>query len=360
MKSTIRDSLADPLPFTDDLDYVCNAVGVHWSELKNQSLLITGGTGIVGKWLLATVLHANRRFGLGVTVSVLSRDPELFCREFPFLGKDPCVHWISGDVRNLNLKGRTKCSFVIHAATDVVAAKSADDVLQTCISGTLKVLEQARCHGASRLLLLSSGAVYGKTPPGLGAIPETFMGTLDCLSAESAYAEGKRCAELLCAIENSRGQIGIPIARCFAMVGPYLPLDKHFAVGNFIGAVIRNQAVTIKGDGTPVRSYLYMADVVLRLWLLLFKGRGAVAYNVGGDESVSIETLARRVVAALGSNVEIHIENEPLHGVHANTYYPDTSLIQKEFGLGSAIGLDEAIQKTAAWYQTHSYPGFKK
>ena len=347
------DSATNLLPFEDDLDYVCDGVGELWAGLRNQSLLITGGTGIIGKWLLATVLHANRRLGLGVMVTVLSRDPELFCHEFPVLGSDPCVNWVAGDVRTFKLPSGTKYSFVIHAATDVVAAKSADDVLETCFSGTLNVLEHARSCGTLRLLLLSSGAVYGKTPLKLGAIPETFMGALDCLSAECAYAEGKRCSELLCAIENARGQMAIPIARCFAMVGPYLPLDKHFAIGNFIGSAICNQTINIKGDGTPIRSYLYMADVTLRLWLLLFRGRGGVAYNVGGKDPVSIEALAHRVVRALNSDVEINIANKPMHGAHANTYYPDTSLMQEEFGLGATIGLDEAIQKTAAWYQTH-------
>lgn len=339
------------LPFDIDLDYVCDSLGDAWSALKNQSLLITGGTGIIGKWLLATVLHADARHGLSVKVTVLSRNPKAFREAYPVFGNDHRLTWIAGDVRNFELPGGAAYPYVIHAATDVVAAHSAGKVLDTCIVGTQHVIKLARRVETLRLLLLSSGAVYGKTQPDFGAISETSMGALDCLSADSAYAEGKRCSELLCAIENAQGQITIPIARCFAMVGPYLPVDKHFAIGNFIGAVIQNQAITIKGDGTPVRSYLYMADVTLRLWLLLFKGRGAVAYNVGGEESLTIEALAHRVVRTLESDVAIHIENKILHDAHANTYYPDISRIRQEFGLGSGISLDEAVTRTAAWYR---------
>ncbi|MBU2455890.1 MAG: NAD-dependent epimerase/dehydratase family protein, partial [Proteobacteria bacterium] len=146
--------------------------------------------------------------------------------------------------------------------------------------------------------------------------------------------------------------INIPIARCFAMVGPYLPMDKHFAIGNFIDSIIRNQPIIINGDGTPVRSYMYMADVVLRLWLLLLKGRGGMAYNIGGEEPVTIEELARLAVRILKSEVDIRIENKALHGAHANTYYPDNRRLRSEFGLDPGTGIEEAIQRTAAWYQS--------
>jgi nucleoside-diphosphate-sugar epimerase len=347
----IMSSPPNRLPFNYDIEYVLEGVGEAWMALKKQSILITGGTGIIGKWLIATLLQADHRLELEVTVTVVSRNPNAFRRDYPVFAENKRLTWVKGDVRKFTLPKDAKFSHVIHAATDVVAAKSAEDLLDSCITGTRHVIKHARRCGASRLLLLSSGAVYGKTPQGLGAIPETFMGLLDCLSSESAYAEGKRVSEMLCAIENEKGKIGIPIARCFAMVGPYLPLDKHFAIGNFIDSVIHNKPITIKGDGTPVRSYMYMSDVALRLWLLLLKGRGGLAYNVGDDEPMTIEELARLVVSTLKSKVDIRIENQTLHGAHANTYYPDTTRLRFEFGLDAGIGLEEAIRRTAAWHQ---------
>lgn len=342
------------LPFVCDLEYVVKGVGKAWDALKEKSVLITGGTGIIGKWLIATLLHADQRYGLGVKITVVSRNPHAFQSRYPILGKDTRLNWIGDDVRTFTLPKNALFSHVIHGATDVVAARSAENVLDTCITGTRRVIEHARRCGTSRLLLLSSGAVYGKTPPDLGAIPETFTGELDCLSSDAAYGQGKRVSEMLCAIENEKGEIRIPIARCFAMVGPYLPLDKHFAIGNFIDSVIHDQPIKIKGDGTPVRSYLYMADVALRLWRLLFEGRGGTAYNIGGDIPLTIEALARLVVRILESGVDIHIENKARHGAHANTYYPDNRRFKSEFGLDAGIGLEEAVKRTAAWYQNLS------
>jgi nucleoside-diphosphate-sugar epimerase len=344
----------ESLPFISDLNYVADGVGSDWIQIKNRSILITGGTGIIGKWLISTLLHADYRYDLGIKTTIISRNPVTFKNIHPYWAADTRLNWIQGDVRSVELPPGSEFSHVIHAATDVLSTRSAEDVLDTCISGTQRVLGLANLCGASRLLFLSSGAVYGKTPPELGAIPESFNGSLDSLAIDSAYAQGKRTAELFCAIENAKGKITIPIARCFAMVGPYLPLDKHFAIGNFIGAAISNKPITIEGDGTPIRSYMYLADVALRLWLILLKGQGAVAYNLGGDEPLTIEALAKLVALKLGADVEIDIKRQALHGAHANVYYPDTRKIRNDFSIGQGFSLAESIVKTAIWYRTFS------
>jgi len=341
-----------PLPFDSDLDYIVDGVGNAWDQLRDRSVLITGGTGIIGKWLIATLHHLNIKHALNVRATVVSRDPRRFLIKHPYWAADHRLSWIKGDVCTLDLSSKHHFSYIIHAAADVVDARSPGDIVNTCYIGTSKVLQVARLCGATRLLYLSSGAVYGKSALDLRGIPESFSGAIDCLSLDSAYAEGKRVAELLCAIENDKGGIEIPVARCFAMVGPYLPLDKHFAIGNFIGSALKGIPIVIEGNGTPIRSYLYMADVVIRLWLLLINGKGGVAYNVGGDEPISIEGLARLVASTVGGGVEVLVKNKGIHGVHSNNYYPNTQLIRNELRIDRAIPLQESIGRTADWYQS--------
>lgn len=161
----------------EDLDQVVCAVGSRWERLRGKRILLTGGTGFVGKWLLATFLHANRIMGLTARVIVLSRRPEVFLDEFPELRSVNEIEWLACDVRDLEPDSATDCEFAIHAATDVVATSTPMDILETCITGTRRVLDAMTSQDSSRrVLLLSSGAVYGSTPPELDAIPESWAG----------------------------------------------------------------------------------------------------------------------------------------------------------------------------------------
>lgn len=343
---------SDSLSFLDlplvDLEHVQRRVN-QWQMLRGQRLLLTGGTGFIGKWLLGTFLYANRTLGLDAKIVLLSRDVQAFQAQHPDLRNVREIEWLQGDVRDFDLPDAQRCNFAIHAATDVVATQLPSHTFDTCVRGTSNVLTQMRHLGAKRLLLLSSGAVYGRTPTALARISEDWNGAPDALSAVSAYGEGKRASELLCAIAAAEQGLEVPIARCFAFVGPHLPLDKHFAIGNFISAALRGEPIKIQGDGTPLRSYLYAADMALWLWTILFEGRSARAYNVGGEESVSIGTLANRVVAALGVDTDVQIAQASQIGIPAQAYVPDLHRASAELGLSIHIGLDEAIKRTARW-----------
>lgn len=335
----------------EDLDSVVDSVGPLWERLRGQHVLLTGGTGFIGKWLLATFLHANRRLGLSAHVVVLSRNPDTFLAEFPELLDASDVKWLAGDVRALDAAAATDCAFAIHAATDVVATSTPIDVLETCSVGTRRVLDAMKGGTTPRrVLLLSSGAVYGRTPPELRMIGEDWTGAPDPLSPTSAYGEGKRVSELLGAMAAAaQPNLEVAIARCFAFVGPHLPFDKHFAIGNFIGAAMRGENIHIQGDGTPLRSYLYAADLAHWLWVMLFDAPSGRAYNVGGAEGLSIGELAHRVNHTLGGTGEVRIAQTPRPGTAPQAYVPSVDRIAAELGLVPAVSLDDAILRTARW-----------
>lgn len=317
-----------------------------WRSLAGKKIFITGGTGFVGKWLLATLLDANAAFGLGCRITVLSRNPASFLNDWPAM--EGRVDWIAGDVRDFPI-GSERHDLIIHAATDVVAQVSPQDVFSTCLEGTRRVLALARASGACRLLLLSSGAVYGPLPTGMTHVPETHLGGPDPLLATSAYGEGKRVSEWLAAQATADG-LDVHVARLFAAVGPHLPLDKHFAVGNFLNAVIRGEDIIVYGDGTPFRSYLYAADMAAWLWAVLLRGQSGRAYNVGSNESISISDLARRVCQVLARPIRLKILHAAKPGVGASHYVPDVSRAQTELVLSPPLCLDEAIVRTARWH----------
>jgi nucleoside-diphosphate-sugar epimerase len=333
-----------------DLDHVHAVVGDGWELLRSAHIFLTGGTGFVGKWLVATLLDANRLRSLECRLTVLTRDPTRFHRDFPHLAGAPELELISGDVRDFAFVAK-KFTHVVHAAAEVVAAASPLAVLDACTVGTGRVMEQAVRSGASDVLLVSSGAVYGAQPPDVDALDESFSGAPDPMRTASAYGLGKRSAELLGSIYAEQYGLAVKTARCFAFVGPYLALDKHFAIGNFLRDALAQRPIIIQGDGTPLRTYLHAGDMAAWLWMILLKGRSQAAYNVGGREPVSILELARRVARILATDSTVRTLQEPTPGSPIQRYVPNVDRVRSELALPAPWSLDQAIAATADWYR---------
>ena len=322
-----------------------------WEELRGRRLFLTGGTGFFGCWLLESFLWANDKLGLGSSVTVLTRKPEAFRNKAPHLAEHAAVEMLAGDVRSFEFPAG-EFSHVIHAATEANAKLNDENpllTLDTIVQGTRRALDFAVHVGARKFLLTSSGAVYGEQPAEMTHIPETYTGAPDSTNVRSAYGEGKRAAELLCAIYHRRHGLQTKIARCFAFVGPYLPLDVHFAIGNFIRDAVGGGPIVVKGDGTPRRSYLYATDLMTWLWTILMKGEPCRPYNVGSEEDFTIAQVAEAVAAAAGPSCRVQAASRPGPAAARLRYVPATRRAKEELGLGVTYGLRQAIERTYAW-----------
>ena len=335
-------------PLHQDLDYILDYTKNVWEDLRAQRVFITGGTGFFGCWLLESFLWANERLELGASVTVLTRSPESFRKKAPHLATAPSVTLYQGDIRDFDFP-KEHFSHIIHAATEANAALNDQNPLlmfDTIVQGTRRTLDFAVHCGAKKFLLTSSGAVYGRQPPEMTHIPESYAGAPDPLDPASAYGEGKRAAELLCAIYSSKHELECKIARCFAFVGPYLPFDRHFAIGNFIKDALEGRPITIKGDGTPCRSYLYAADLAIWLWNILVKGISCRAYNVGSEESFTIREIAEAVVNVIGSKSNIDVKRQPKPDVPPDRYVPLTHRFRIDMGISNHHSLMTSIKKS--------------
>jgi dTDP-glucose 4,6-dehydratase len=336
---------------TEDLDTVLSLARSAFEELRDARLFITGGTGFFGHWLLESLLHANVQLGLNVRATVLTRNAEGFRQRSPHIANNDAISVIEGDIRSFEFPTEAH-THVLHAATDstVSANASAYELLESILDGTRRVLRFARETGAHRLLYISSGAVYGRGVTAVTRIPETYRGAPDPTELSSGYDEAKRMAEHLCIASSHNTRLECAIARCFAFVGPHLPLDAHFAVGNFIRDAMASKPIEILGDGTPLRSYLYMSDLATWLWTMLVRAPANRAYNVGSDHAVSIHELAQTVAATLQPRLAVKVAREPARDSTPSTYVPDISRARTELGLDVTVQLDDAIRRTAAWH----------
>ena len=305
---------------------------------NKKSLFITGGTGFFGKNLLAAFQKA-RQSGLSFEIGVLSRDPASFQKQYPSLSKD--ITFQSGDITDFTFPNE-KYDYIIHAATQASVQLNVEQpwlMLNTIIDGTKRVLEFAKVCGAKRILHTSSGAVYGEQPAHIDNISEDCHWSPATNNPLSAYGEGKRVAELMGTIFAKETGIAVINARCFAFVGPYLPLDTHFAIGNFILNGLRGEDIIIKGDGTPRRSYMHTDDLVDWLLTILINGKSCEAYNVGSDISYSIRELAEIVVQQFPKS-QVKILGIPDLEKPAKRYVPSIEKAKNDLGLSIKTTLE--------------------
>lgn len=335
-----------------DLSYVVAQTRTLWEQVRRQAIFVTGGTGFVGRWMLGSLLAANDELGLGVQASVLSRWPEAFAASSPELAGHPAVTLLNGDVASFDFPDGAH-SHILHLAKEPDPTPTAGD--RGSASGTARVLDFAASCGASTLLFTSSGAVYGPQPDDVERLREDDHASASPDDPNAVYAHSKRAAEALCLTAAGSG-LSVKIARCFTFVGPFMDFEAGYAAGNFIRDAVCRDAIRVHGDGTPLRSYLYAADLAVWLWTVLFAGDSATPYNVGSSAAVSIADLARLVARRTGGGKPVRISRLPAPSAPPDRYVPDTSLAAARLGLTVGVSLDEAIDRTAEWYRSASCP----
>lgn len=312
-------------------------------QWRQARILVTGGTGFVGSWFVASLLWADQKLKLGLRLQLLTRTPSIV----PLTPSD-CLQVVEGDI--LQLPHLEPFDILIHGAA-VSSAANGDGgdhplrMASTIIDGTRAVLERAQTTHA-RVLFLSSGAVYGRQS--VDSVAEDTRLAPDPLDPVSAYGEAKRLAETWCANMTRDREISAVIARLFSFVGPRLPLDQHFAVGNFLADVRANRPIRVMSDGRAVRSYLYASDLAEWLLAILSRGTPGQAYNVGSPEAVTIRDLAQRTAQLAKPALSVQILGSPGEGP-PDRYLPDVSLAKTQLGLSARVGLNEGLRRSLDW-----------
>jgi dTDP-glucose 4,6-dehydratase len=339
------------LSSNEDLSLISSSLEAEVLLLRGKKIFLSGATGFIGKNLLEALLSLNSRYHLGMEIYSVSRNPQTFFRQYPHFSSFKELklyqHDIKDDLASLPI---SDVDFVIHAATDVSQQNNPVDLFQDALLGTENLIGFAKKWGCQEFLLLSSGAVYGRQPENLEKIPEEFIGGVDLTSGGSAYALGKMTSEWLL-LQRASEEMNVKIARCFAFYGPYLPLDKHFAIGNFVAAAVKSHDIVISGDGTPLRTYLYTADLSVWLIKILLHGEAKTVWNVGGGTAISILELANKVRHILNPAISIKVMGK--RSGRIEKYVPDIAKVTGELNLKASVLLEDGIIRMANWNRVH-------
>jgi nucleoside-diphosphate-sugar epimerase len=334
-----------------DLEFIADNLKSVIKKLGNKHIFITGASGFIGSWLVESIIYITEKSELNISISILTRDKAKFIANYPHLNSYKLLNIIEGDIQEIQSGIIDEVDYIIHAATDTknyLGGDNSDIITSTIVEGTKNILEIARKQKKlKKLLFLSSGAIYGPRAIDSQATKESDQSFIDCNSSISSYAESKRYAELLCAIYHKKFNVPYVTARCFSFLGPRLPLDSHFAIGNFINNILNNEDIVISGNGKDIRSYLYIADLTIWLLTMLINAEEGKVYNVGSDQYYNLEEIVSSIIKQLNIDIKCKILNRH----NSNSFYvPNIDKISQELNVKINNNLFDSIKKTINWY----------
>jgi len=322
--------------------------------LKDQAILLTGGTGFMGKWLTEAVLLLNKEHNFNIKLYILARNIQDYIEEVPHLANQPFITLIEQDVRNISTIP-DDVQWIIHAAGTPDNRKHSTNPLKTMdvfYKGTQAVLDAClRLPGLKKFVLVSSNSIYGHQVDPAEDISEDQLGVLDPNSVNAAYAESKRMSETVGAIYRNQQKLPIVVLRPFAFIGPYQELDKPWAINNFIRDSILGGPIRILGNENTVRSYLYGSDMAFWILAALANAKTGSTYNIGGKQPVSLKALTEKITSNFSNKIEVLVKYSKQYPAHPSVSVPNTEAIKKDLKVKQVIDFDQALKKTIDWYK---------
>ncbi len=333
-----------------DLEFISDSLHELLPLLKNKTFFITGGSGFFGKWLTESLLYLSEKKDLDLKFIFLTRCKIKFIKANPSVIIRNNVNFIEGDLTDFILDDKS-VDYVIHAASLPNNKNSKDwpkQHLESSIFGMKNLIDN--CKGIDSFLFVSSGAVYLeseniKSVDGFLSFHESRD---SFISEKYLYGSCKKTLENMLSIYSKDNNFKAKIARCFSFVGPYLPLNSNYAIGNFIQDALENRDISLNSDGMSVRSYMYMADLVVWLLTILVKGNDSQAYNVGSNDAISIKDLAKRIITITESRSKIKLNYS---NSQSSIYLPNINKTIQDLNLSINFSIDNAILKTFNWYK---------
>lgn len=322
-----------------------------FSILDNDSILITGGTGFIGKWVAEMVSFINETNKTNIKLYLTGRNIDKFKEQVPHLLEKNFIILIKQDVKySYNLPN--DINYIIHAAGSPDNREHVSqplNVIETFYKGTQSILDAAtRLNGLKKIIHLSSHRIYGKNTDGL-LINENFEGILDQLNTSNSYAESKRISETLCAYYKSTYRLPIVILRPFAVIGPYQDLGKPWAINNFIRDALLGGPIRILGNCNTIRSYMYGSDLAYWVIKSLIYGKNGEAYNLGSNQPISLNDLAIEIKNQIDPNINIYYKFSKELNEQPSQIIPDTNKIRKDLKVSEVFNVSQAIDRTIIW-----------
>jgi dTDP-glucose 4,6-dehydratase/UDP-glucose 4-epimerase len=327
---------------------------INWSALNQGHLLLTGCTGPFGLWILNRLSYACQYEHLNLNeITVMTRTKHRAEAITKWLYPRCPITTLECDIRDI-AQHNIRPTHIIHGAATSAAETSGgalpEEKFWTLVDGTRALIKLADFQPPKNMVFLSSGIAYGRSSD--GPISEDSTSAPITTDYMAGLGHGKRAAEFLLSSAAERWKTSLWIARCFSFGGPGMPLDLHYALGDFISQAIRTNQINIEGDGTPVRSYMHLADMAYQILTMLakqnFKPESKI-FNVGSSQGYTILEIAELVREIVNLKSKISIKNNQTENISGNiiqTYLPINKKSEAELNIKKHIELKKIIHDT--------------
>jgi len=320
--------------------------GLNINSFKGKTVLVTGGTGFFGIWFLTCLVIIKEKIGNDLRIITISRSSEKFALNVKDKKLLNNIEILKGDIKEIELDN-IKITHLVHMATtnasETFGGEDQLEKIELLFEGTKNILKQCG-PTLEKVLFTSSGVAYGINNK--NRISEGDFTGPNTIDTGSALGIGKLTAEYLVSYFAKKYGYKYSIARCFSFAGQFLPLELHYAFGNFINDFLNNNKIRVRGDGQDIRSYLYIGDAIAWLIKLLDEPNNSI-YNVGSENEVKIEDLARKI-ASHKAGIEAVIEGGEgqVDNFKRPSYIPDTNKIKSKYpNLIEWTALEDIVEK---------------
>jgi len=352
----------------EDLDQICADLASEFGEMSGGRLLVTGGGGFLGYYLVQSVLHWNDRHSAGEAIRVVVYDN--YARGVPdwlvALGRRRDVELRRQDVIEPLPKDMGHFDWIVHAAgiaSPIYYRAQPLKCIDANINGLRNLLDYAVAErdagrAVKGFLFYSSSEIYGDPAPSAIPTPETYRGNVSCTGPRACYDESKRFGETLCVVYAKHDDLPVRIARPFNNYGPGLKITDGRVIPDFARDIFAGHDIVMLSDGSPKRTFCYATDAVTGYFKVLVRGGNGEAYNIGIDKpEISMAALANLAKAAardlfgyrgkvvLGNSAETdYLVDNP------NRRCPVIDKARTELGFDPKVSIEDGIYRSLIWY----------
>jgi UDP-glucuronate decarboxylase len=352
----------------EDLDAICTDLAAEFGEMSGSRLLVTGGGGFLGYYLVQSVLHWNQKHSASAKINLTVYDN--YIRGVP--------EWLEAlrDRPNLELrridmieplpKDIGHFDYIVHAAgiaSPIYYRAKPLQCIDANINGLRNLLDYAVAerHAGRPLrgfLFYSSSEIYGDPAATAIPTPETYRGNVSCTGPRACYDESKRFGETLCVTYARHEGIPVSMARPFNNYGPGLKITDGRVIPDFAKDLFAGRDIVMLSDGSPKRTFCYATDAITGYFKVLVRGGAGEPYNIGIDRpEISIAELAELAVKAAAElfayrgKVVLGRSGEADYLIdNPNRRCPAIDKARSELGFDPKVSIEDGIYRSLIWY----------